>query len=385
MDTARQLLPIRSAMLPLLIAGCLSITVAAVAQDSAFGVGEAGQVDQGIAKGAPGDGPVRLARFSYVSGNVTWRSDDGGSWSSGTVNLPLRQGAQIWVTDGGRAEIQFDDGSLLRLGNGAIATLQTLYSDGDGEFTEIKLTDGLASLRLKHDHSIFQVDTPLVSVKATGPAKIRVGAGDGVEVSVREGRVAIEGAQGKTDLQKGDYLDLRDANSAYDVRNIPRADSWETWNEDRDARLDDADNSYRTHRLPSNIAIAAGDLDSYGTWHDDPSYGSVWCPRVTYSDWRPYHYGSWTWVNPFGWTWVSTEPWGWAPYHYGTWVHQSYGWGWCPGPVNQYWSPAVVHFSEYDDRVAWCPLAPSEVRYPASFGLGFRRGNWSLYFSIAHE
>ena len=29
---------------------------------------------------------------------------------------PLRQGAQIWVSDGGRAEIQFDDGSLLRLG-----------------------------------------------------------------------------------------------------------------------------------------------------------------------------------------------------------------------------------------------------------------------------
>src|SRR5579871_2701657 len=74
----------------------------------------------GAASNEKVDGPVRLARFAYVSGNVNWRSADTAQWSGAVANMPLREGAQIWVIDGGRAEVQFDDGSVLRIGNGAI-------------------------------------------------------------------------------------------------------------------------------------------------------------------------------------------------------------------------------------------------------------------------
>lgn len=332
--------------------------------------------------GNAAEGPVRLARISYLQGDVTWRPDDSAEWSPGTVNLPLRQGAQIWVSNGGRAEIQFDDGSLLRLGNNGVATLQTLYSDSEGEFTEIKLTDGLAALRLKHERSVFQVDTPLVSVKSTGPSALRVGVGDGVEVGVRSGSAMVEGTQGKADLQRGDYLDLATGDSRYEVRSLPQEDSWEQWNDQRDDRLTSADNDNRVHRLPPNIALVAGDLDDYGDWQDVPQYGWVWCPRTSAAQWRPYQYGHWTWVNPFGWTWVSEEPWGWAPYHYGTWTRLSRGWAWVPGPVTQCWSPAVVHFTECDHRVAWCALAPAEIRYAPVAAFGFGGRNWSAFFSI---
>ncbi len=328
------------------------------------------------------DGPVRLTRFSYIKGNVTWRADESAEWSSASINLPLRQGAQIWVADGGRAELQFDDGSLVRLGTGAIVTLQTLYSDSDGEFTEIKMTDGLATMHLRHDRGIYQFDTPLASVKASGPATIRVGVGDGLELAVKSGKATVEGAQGKATLQTGDFLDLRDSGSAYTPHDLPTADSWDRWNQDRDDMIERAANQPAHQHLPANISIVANDLDEYGSWRDDANYGWVWCPRVSSSSWRPYHDGHWTWVNPFGWTWVSEEAWGWAPYHYGTWVNQSYGWAWCPGPVNQYWSPAVVHFSEYGEQVGWCPLAPSEVRYPSYLSFGFGSRNWSTYFSI---
>ena len=324
-------------------------------------------------------GPVRLARFAYVHGNVTWRADENQEWSQATGNLPIRQGAQIWVNDGGRAEVQFDDGSTLRLGNGALATLQTLYSDADGEFSEIKLNAGLASMRVKHSHSIYQIDTPLTALKAKGPAKFRIGVGDGVEIAIHSGNATVEGDAGKAELRSGDFLDMRDANSPYDVHSIPAADNWDRWNDDRD-NIGTGSNSQRY--LPENIAIVAGDLDSSGSWHDDGEYGHVWSPRVSDSNWRPYHDGHWTWVNPFGWTWVADESWGWAPYHYGTWVNRPYGWAWCPGPVNQYWSPAVVHFSEYGGQTAWCALAPSEVRYPSILSIGFRSGNWSALFSI---
>ena len=58
---------------------------------------------------------------------------------------------------GGRAEIRFNDGSLLRLGNDAVVTLQTVYGDADGEFTQIKLVSGLISLRPKLERSVYQI------------------------------------------------------------------------------------------------------------------------------------------------------------------------------------------------------------------------------------
>ncbi|MBV9849955.1 MAG: FecR domain-containing protein [Armatimonadetes bacterium] len=325
-----------------------------------------------------GQGPIRLARFSYVRGNVTWRPSDTAAWSPATVNLPLRQGAQVWVANGGRAEVQFDDGSLLRLGNGAVVTLQTLYSDADGEFTELQMSEGLCTLRLRHAQSIFQVDTPLVSVKSVGPSNVRIGVDASVEIAVRGGSAVAEGGQGKQTLRSGDYMELVDASAPYDIGSVPGPDSWDRWNDDRDRLLAGQDSG----RLPPNIALVAGDLDDYGAWHADPVYGEVWCPRVVDVGWRPYQHGRWVWVEPFGWTWVSSEAWGWAPYHYGTWVDEPYGWAWVPGPVTQYWCPAVVHFCEYNGAVAWAPLAPPEVRYPSVLSIGFRSGNWSLFFSI---
>ena len=349
---------------------------------ASYQVGEQGGADDGGAQPAESatanQGPVRLARFSYVRGNVTWRSSASEDWSAASVNLPLRQGAQVWVS-GGRAEIQFDDGSLLRLGNGAIVTLQTLYSDTDGEFTELQMNQGLAALRLRHADSIFQVDTPFASVKSVGPSKVRIGVNDDVEVAVRDGSAAVEGHDRKTTLQAGDYVDLTDPAADYQISPLPDPDSWDTWNDDRDRQLADADSG---QRLPSDIALVAGNLDDYGQWHHDSRYGDVWVPSVQDTDWRPYQHGHWVWVEPFGWTWVSSEAWGWAPYHYGTWVDEPYGWGWVPGPVHQYWCPAVVHLSEYNGNIAWCPLAPAEVRYPSILSIGFRSGDWAANFSI---
>ena len=319
---------------------------------------------------------MRLARFSVVSGNVTWRADSTGDWAKATINLPIRQGAQISVMDSGKADIQFDDGSELRLGNGAVATLKVLYSDKDGEFTQISLNDGLATLRSRHDNAVYQVDTPAVSVKTKGSSQVRFGVDSGTEVTVQIGEATVEGPKGKINLRSGDYLDLTDPGPTYKVRSAPPADNWDRWNEERNGIMEGG-----AGHVPPNIGLVSGDLNGNGTWRDDPAYGWLWYPREG-ADWRPYYDGSWTWCDPFGWTWVSNEPWGWAPYHYGTWVHQSYGWGWCPGPLHQYWCPAVVDFSVYDGCVAWAPLCPLEVRYPSAFEFGFWGPSWGFSFSI---
>ncbi|MGO8671407.1 MAG: stalk domain-containing protein [Capsulimonadaceae bacterium] len=323
------------------------------------------------------DGPVRLARFDDIEGNVTWRPTSDTDWSPAAPNIPLREGAQIWEGDGGRAEIQFDDGSWLRLANNAIATIQTLHSNEDGEFTEIELSQGVAFVHLRNPDSMYQIDTAIVSVKAVGHAKIRVDAINGVAIAVHEGNAEVTGSSGDERLQSGSFLRLADANDQYNVGPLPGPDGWDRWNDARDAWYGHPDPN-----LPPSIALVAGDLDRFGQWNQDPRYGAVWTPREPDPDWRPYEHGHWVWVVPFGWTWVAGEPWGWAPYHYGTWVREPFGWSWVPGPRQQYWSPGVVYFSEYHGNVCWAPLAPTEVQYPPTIAVSLHGHDWSLNFSI---
>ena len=346
-----------------------------------FVVPNGGNVQTTSDSARTGSGPVRMARFHIIEGKVGWRATSDAEWSSGAINLPLSQGAQVWTDERSRAEIEFDDGSRLRLDSSTLLTLQTLYSDSKGEFTEITVKDGAVFLSLRTQYSVYQVDTPLGSVKAAGPAQFRAGVGQGLQVAVRQGVVTVEGSKQQVEMHDGDYLDLRSADSPYTLTRLPNEDSFDSWNDARDRAVDALPDQPGYQNLPSNVAICADDLSDYGTWRDDSVFGSVWVPRED-SGWRPYSDGRWVTCEPYGWTWVSAEPWGWAPYHYGTWAHLSSGWGWCPGPVNQYWSPACVSFYQSGGDIGWCPLAPWEVAYPGSLNCGFGYGDWSSCFSI---
>ena len=366
---------------PLFAEDATSLGADATAVSTDAVVANGGNVQTASETAGTGSGPVRMARFYIIEGKVSWRASTDGDWSTGAINLPLRQGAQVWTDEHSRTEIEFDDGSRLRMDSNTLLTLQTLYSDTQGEFTEITVNDGRVFLRLQTQYSVYQVDTPLGSVKAAGPARFRVGVGETLQVAVRQGVVTVEGSKQQVKMHDGDYLELRSEDSSYALTPLPKDDSFDSWNEARDRAVDGLSKQPGYQNLPSDIAICADDLSSYGTWRDDPVFGPVWVPRVD-SHWRPYFHGRWVLCEPYGWTWVSAEPWGWAPYHYGTWVHPSYGWAWCPGPVDQYWSPACVSFCDYGGDVCWCPLAPWEVVYPGFFDCGFGFGDWSLCFSI---
>src|SRR5580704_10718782 len=83
-------------------AGLGLCSVGSTAQDAGYAVGENGPADSAAADPAATAnttaGPVRLARFSYIKGTVTWRPDESSDWAAAPDNLPLKQGAQIWVT-----------------------------------------------------------------------------------------------------------------------------------------------------------------------------------------------------------------------------------------------------------------------------------------------
>jgi hypothetical protein len=106
---------------------------------------------------------------------------------------------------------------------------------------------------------------------------------------------------------------------------------------------------------PASYQIFYDELSPYGSWIDNPTYGYVWIPRVSF-DFHPYAtHGHWVMTN-YGWTWVSDFRWGWAAFHYGRWAYEPvYGWLWVPGSA---WSPAWVDWRESEDYYGWAPLSP---------------------------
>jgi hypothetical protein len=107
------------------------------------------------------------------------------------------------------------------------------------------------------------------------------------------------------------------------------------------------------------------DLDPYGTWVQDPVYGTVWVPspQVVGDSFSPYVTGGrWALSTNNEWVWVSDYPFGPVVYHYGRWVYiTGTGWAWIPG---YRYAPAWVTFRVPTGSyayVGWAPLPPDYI------------------------
>ncbi len=156
-----------------------------------------------------------------------------------------------------------------------------------------------------------------------------------------------------------------------------RRSAFETWAYEREAR---AEQSVAANYVPAGT-VGYQDLDSYGTWSNDPEYGNVWQPSTSYvfTDWAPYRYGRWIWVTPWGWTWVDDAPWGYAPFHYGRWTYLRQRWCWIPGPrhVHATYAPALVGvggLAELRRAVPRRRLVPARARARSTSGAAAVRG-----------
>jgi hypothetical protein len=102
-------------------------------------------------------------------------------------------------------------------------------------------------------------------------------------------------------------------------------------------------------------------LAPYGTWVNDPTYGTIWVPASTVvgADFAPYQTaGHWELDADSNWMWVSDYEWGSIPFHYGRWVYVAgRGWAWIPGRT---YAPAWVNWRLTDyGYIGWAPMGPS--------------------------
>lgn len=316
------------------------------------------------------DPPARAGRISYTSGSVSFQPGGQGDWMDAVPNRPLATGDNLWADRNSRAEVQIGSTSI-RLDSETSVTI----SDLENNVTQLRLSMGSLFFRVRHVGSddTFEVDTPNLAFNVTEPGEYRVDVnenGDQTTATVWHGSAEITGGGSSYRLAEGQQGMFSGTDQLrYDVGEINGQDDFSRWCLDRDRRSD----RIRSAEYVSPEMTGYEDLDEYGRWHYEPTYGNVWTPVGVAYDWAPYRYGHWIYVAPWGWTWVEDEPWGFAPFHYGRWAFVGGGWCWVPGPVAvvPVYSPALVAFVGGGGfhigvgvGVGWFPLAPGEVYVP---------------------
>ncbi|GAB2877838.1 hypothetical protein GCM10027046_02190 [Uliginosibacterium flavum] len=325
------------------------------------------------------DPPSRALRLNYLSGTASFAPADSDDWEAATINRPLTQGDRLWVEKGERAELHVGS-TVIRL---AGATGLEVLELGDADL-KLKLTQGSLSLRVRDypDDEVIEIDTPNLAFEVGNPGEYRFDVNpdrDTTTVSARRGSGSAysdDEARPPVRVNTGQRLrfDGRDLFVLESASVGPR-DEFDRWV----AQRDDREDASLSARYVSREMTGYEDLDAHGDWRDEPGYGAVWVPRITISNWAPYHHGHWAWVLPWGWTWVDDAPWGFAPFHYGRWAYFGSRWCWVPGPMvrRPVYAPALVAFvggrsggvsislSTGLPGVAWFALGPNEPYRPA--------------------
>lgn len=247
----------------------------------------------------------------------------------------------------------------------------------DGNATQMRLAEGHINFRVREmrQGDLYEVDTPNLAftVREAGAFRVDVnenGDTTGVTVIRGEGEVAAGGQIYMVHAGEEASVTGTDNNVQYHVNAAPlNPDALDRWAEQRDLKEENSTSA----KYVSREVVGYSDLDDYGRWSEEPTYGNVWYPNNVAADWAPYSNGYWNWVGPWGWTWVDYSPWGFAPFHYGRWIYGGGRWGWCPGPIygGAIYGPAFVGFLGgfnvgfgFGAGVGWFPLGWGEPYRP---------------------
>ncbi|HPG94677.1 MAG TPA: hypothetical protein PLR28_09005 [Dokdonella sp.] len=319
------------------------------------------------------DPPSRVARLSYVGGDVSMQAAGLDEWSEARINRPLITGDGLYTDRASRVEMEIG-AATLRLDERTSFRVLNL----DDDQAQVELTSGTLNLTVRRvfEGQTYEVDTPTLAFVIDSPGQYRIDIapeGDSTMVSVVDGSGDVYGRDNASfrvrDGQSYRFHD--DQLTDYEVLDLPRDDDFDRWCYERADRYRNSPSA----RYVSEEVIGYADLDDYGTWSSAPTYGSIWYPSRVDAGWTPYRNGHWSWIDPWGWTWVDNYSWGFAPSHYGRWAYVGSRWGWVPGPrnVRPIYAPALVAFVggggfgvsiSSGGPVGWFPLGPRDVYVP---------------------
>ena len=302
---------------------------------------------------------TRYARLGELTGGVEAQIHPSESWRPAARNMPLLESSSLRTGASAHAEIELDDGSVLRLAENSLCEFSDYTRLSTGQrITHISLDRGVAYFTGEsswRDALALSIPPAQVSIRRGSRVRLEVNP-DSSRVAVLEGEARFSSPSVELDVREGRMLKL-DLTRSDRFSLLPEIAALESdnWSATRD-RLLIGDSS--RSRLPG-LLYGVRDLDASGEWIDTDEFGLAWKPEAP-SGWAPFRDGRWQWYDGLGFTWIGAESWGWLPYHYGRWMLQpSQGWIWAPGAKRAF-LPGDVYWMRGASLVGWGPLAPGE-------------------------
>ncbi len=310
---------------------------------------------------------ARIVRLSDVEGPVKIERAAGEGLEKGFLNMPVVEGSRLKTGEQGRAEIEFEDGSTVRIGGNTELAFTHLALGGDGEkLNTAQLVSGTlyANVREKKGDQ-FQINLGGESVTVPEAAHFRV-VMDGsqrADLAVFKGKVDASGPAGKFEIAEKHQADIDLATTdaaqkdTFVIAKNYDQEALDGWDRQQDTYHERYANAAAggASGFSSPFGYGVSDLSYYGSFNNIPGYGYSWQPFFMNAAWNPFMDGGWAFYPGMGYMWVSGYPWGWMPYNYGNWgFAQGYGWFWQPGGWNNFSGmPRVVN-------------APAGMRLPAA-------------------
>jgi uncharacterized protein DUF6600/FecR-like protein len=307
---------------------------------------------------ASAESKARIVRLSEVEGTVQIDRAAGDGFDKAFINLPIIEGCKLKTGKDSRAEVEFEDGSALRLApDSELDFTRLALGDNGQKLNTVQLVSGTvyANLHPKNANSKssskagdqFELNFARESVTVSEATHFRVELADAkATVAVFKGKLNATSPAGQVEVAEkhSATIDLANDDLANDARaknatfliaknyETEPADAWDRQQTDYHDRYASAGGS----GINSPYGYGMSDLNYYGNFMTVPGYGSVWQPYFIDAAWSPFQDGGWAFYPGFGYMWVSGYPWGWMPYSYGNWAFApGYGWVWQPG----YWNP----------------------------------------------
>jgi hypothetical protein len=302
--------------------------------------------------------------ISLVQGQVLIQTKDQGEWTEASINFPIADGDRIMTERDGRVELNFKNGTDVRVAE--ISRLDIIALGSDQGKASIHLNQLEGRIYVNHrpiaeETSSLYIDLPYGFLSSYVPSRFKVDlASSEVRISVLEGSVEFKSDGRPIPLTQGKTLIVKEGGYAV-VAQLYGKDEWDRWNEARDNEL--VQRRYAQKYLPPELEPYGYEMEGNGRWVYTPEYQYVWVPTV-FVGWAPFQYGYWAWRRGI-YCWVPREPWGWVPFHYGRWVHtHNHGWAWVP-PFRHaaIWNSGAVAWNIGPTHVSWVPLAPGEIYY----------------------
>jgi len=303
-----------------------------------------------------------------VQGSVQIDKNSGMGFESAFLNLPITQGTQLKTRDSGRAEIEFEDGSTLRMTPNTTVEFSRLgLSDAGQRISVINLIEGMAYVNwLGKSGDDFTLNFSREKLSLDHPAHFRVEtATTAAKLAVFKGDVDVDTPSGKLELarKKTASFDTGD-NDKYTLANNVEDAPLDSWDKEASSYHDQY---ARNNSSPYGYGLS--DMNYYGSYTNVAGYGPMWQPYFTGVGWDPFMDGAWSWYPGSGYAFVSAYPWGWLPYRYGSWNFiPGNGWMWQPGGWNTW--VGVPRFAGATPVQFHAPIPPAGTVKTVNVGKG---------------